>query len=90
MIDSSLINQTAGIDDSDTITQVNSATVNQYADNTASIDADKKSKVKDNILTAASVQDATVDRSNTNSDDDINVIQQLPVRLNIALGGLLD
>ncbi len=86
LIGINLVNQTAGIDDSDTNVQVNSATVNQQASNTASIDTGKKSTVKDNVLTAASVQTATLDQSNTNSDDDVNVIDQGLIEILIELG----
>ncbi len=86
LIDLSLIEQTAGIDDSDTNVQVNSAEVNQNAENDAKIDAGKKSTVKANVLAAASVQTATVTQSNTNSDDDVNVIDQGLVDILVDLG----
>ncbi len=91
LIDITGVNQTAGIDDADTNVQVNAAEVNQQASNTASIDAGKKSTVKDNVLTALSVQSATVEQSNTNSDDDVNVIDQGLVEAEILIElGLLD
>ncbi len=80
------ITQNAAIDDADINTQVNSATITQNAENEAEIEADKKSKVKDNVLTAASVQTATVTQSNVNSDNDVNVIDQDLIELLINLG----
>ncbi len=65
---------------------MNSAEVTQTANSEAKIDAGKESKVKDNVLAAASVQTATVEQSNTNSDDDVNVIDQGLIEILINLG----
>ncbi len=42
--------------------------------------------MKDNVLIAASEQTATVTQSNTNSDDDVNVIDQGLIDVLVDLG----
>ncbi len=86
LIDIEGVTQNAGINDADTNVQANSAEVNQNAENDAKIDAGKKSTVKDNVLTALSVQSATVTQSNTNSDADVNVIDQGLIDVLVDLG----
>lgn len=85
--DSGEITQNPGINDADSNTYANVAKLTQTAENGAKKDTGKTSEVENNVITAASVQTATVTQyDTTNIDDDINVIDQDQVEILVRLG----